>query len=148
MRRKLEYWAAAAALAEEGAFDEARALLRELGQLEKSRRAKILVVADDNAVNREVSLSLAGLAQRLSSELLFVSSSAESLASGRLPEGVAALRKMLSRGLRLVYVPAAGHVEEVVRLALGRVHRVEFAVLLGQENKPLAQTLAMPVFSL
>ncbi|MFW5733553.1 MAG: hypothetical protein ACOCWR_00675 [Oceanidesulfovibrio sp.] len=147
MRRILENWAAAAGLAEEGSRDGALEILRELERLEQSPKAKIIVVADDDALTTDHVTYLAGLAQRLGCEILYLSSNRRFKADHELPERIEALRSRLSRGIRLVYIPASGCLERMLHTAQTRVHRIQFAVLVGQTNKRLQKHLNVPLFS-
>lgn len=147
MRRILENWAAAVGLAEEGCHEEAREILRELEQLEKSTKAKIIVVADDDALTTDHATYLAGLTKRLGCEILYIASNRHFRTNCELPKPVADLRGMISRTARFVYIPAAGHLERVLHTAQARVHRIQFAVLIGSKNKRLQKHCIVPMFS-
>jgi hypothetical protein len=148
MLRKLEDWAAAAGLAEEGGHGAAREILRELRLMEQSRQAKIVVVAEDRDLTLDVCVHLGDLARRLRSELLYVSSGADAEETkGDLRQRV--LRSELAaRGVRMAWVPARGRVEKVLGHLIGSIPRVEFAVLVGSANRALRSQLGIPVFSL
>lgn len=148
MRRKLESWAAAVGMAEEGCHDGALEIMRELKQLEHSTKAKIIVIADDDALTNDRSMHLAGLAQRLASEILFISSNRRFSTGAKLPKTVLGLQELLSKSVQLVYIPSAGHVERVLKTALHSMHHVEFAVLVGNQDRGLSAKLNVPVFTL
>lgn len=147
MRNVLEYWAAAAGLAEEGDQDTALELIEELNRLQRSAREKILVVSNDKAITRDVAMHLVNLAKRLSSEILFVSSSSHSRDASALPESVQRLRELAGAECMVAYLPAKGWLQDAVKLTVNTIHNVEFAVLIGRENQRLRRLLRIPIFS-
>jgi hypothetical protein len=72
MLRMIEDMAAAAALAQGGLDEDARAILRELGKLKKSPKPKFIFVTDDPSLPELICTYVRNLAGRLGSHLLVV----------------------------------------------------------------------------
>lgn len=148
MIKTLEYLGAAVGLAEGGDREGALQLLKELDELKKSKKAKILVVSDHDSITNDVALHLTSLAKRLSSDVVFVSSSAKPGGEQACPEGLRHLSKMLEGKSDLACIPAAGCLEQMLKRIMNTIQRVEFAVLIGKESQHLRSSLRIPAFSL
>lgn len=147
MLRKLETWAAASGLAQEGDQQTALALLSEMKTMDDGK-SKILVIGSDDSITSEIALHLSNLARRLSSELVFISSNSIWKEKIGLPEGLLKLKELMGSDGKLTYVPAQGHVEQTVRYVEQKARRLEFAVLIGHGNRALCKLLKQPVFSM
>ncbi len=126
----------------------AQELTQRLNTMKESRKPKILVVGDDELLSEDVAYHLSVLAKRLSSEMLFLSSSITPSDEVTPPAIIALLQEWMGTRRHLAWVPAKGILEHALWYVTHHIHRVDFAVLVGENNQLLKKHLRMPVFSL
>ncbi|WP_027185498.1 hypothetical protein [Desulfovibrio inopinatus] len=137
-----------ATLAEKDDPESTSAMMRMLIEMEESRKPKILVVADDMSIPEDAAYHLCVLAKRLSSEMLFLSSSIAPGENAAHPPIIDQIREWMGTRRHLTWVPAMGKLDQALWYVTHRIHRVDFAVLVGEENQCLKKNLLMPVFNL
>lgn len=119
-----------------------------LREMEQNREPKILVVADDTIISEDVAYHLCILTKRLSSEMLFLSTRIAFEEKMLPPAMITQMKEWMGANSHLCWVPAGGYMQETLSFVTQRIHRVDFAVLVGEENQMLAKDLQMPIFQL
>lgn len=146
MKKFLENLAAAAAMAQGGAHNEAKAILKELDKRELNNKSKFLFVVQNPSLPQGVGEYVAGLARRQGSHLLVIAKGKH----GQADTVRHNLQKSLCNGvhkLEMSCFTTRGEGLELARNLCTSLKGVQFVLLHGgRELLPPAQPFTVPVY--
>lgn len=153
MRKRLEAWSAAAAMAENGQHDLAREILAGLDPLTSSPTRKFLLVAGGERMSEEAVTYAAGLSARLAADVIIVAPPGR--AKGRAARPAEDLRERLAVRLaelkgqarRVAALNWSGmDLPGLVHAVCGAVKGIEFAVIDARIEEAREMRFELPVF--
>lgn len=141
MRKRLETWAAAAAMAEGGLPESALTMCRELEELEARGKPRIVVVlAADVEPERETLLE--SMLARFKADVLLTTTTNTDDAR------VERLRHTLSRQHFVTHISLGSKPWNLLDSLIRRLGQIQFVVCLGGDTAPCPRKSGFPVFAL
>lgn len=141
MMKRLETWAAAAAMAEGGCHDEAIRLTREVQALQRRRGHKLVVEVGKDVTGQHVE-QLESMMRRFPADVLLA-------CMGAVPaELLERLQASLANGRHVALVRLEAAAGTQLRRLLRSIHPIQWAICVGRETSLHAQPCSFPVFRL
>ena len=141
MRKRLETWAAAAAMAEGGLPETALAMCKELEELETRGNPRIVVVLDAYAGPTRETLLESMLARFPADVLLTTTSNSDENRVRRLSQS-------LSRRHFVTHIRLGKSPWRLLDSLIRRLGQIQFVICLGADAAPCPRKAGFPVFAL